>query len=103
MAALAFPLALGMGNKGFASFSPRRTPPHHARVDLASKLCCARRSIHAHEDTTSPPAMVAVVFTLPPFPPNLCPRGISLSSVVAFVIFPPSPLSIVRSHLLQHQ
>jgi hypothetical protein len=36
MAALAFPIALGMSNIGFAPFSPIRTPPHHARVDLAS-------------------------------------------------------------------
>ena len=71
-------------------------------------LSRVRWSIHAHKDTTSPPAMVAVVFPLPPFPPNLYPHSICPSSVVVFVDFPPPPLSphlmlIVRSHLLQHQ
>ncbi len=115
MAALAFPLALSMSNKGFASFCPRRIPPRHARVDLASlaelqilKLCCVRRSIHAHEDMTLPPAIVTVVILLSPFPPHLCPHGISPSAIVIVVDFPPPPLSphlmlIVRSLPLQHQ
>ena len=73
------------------------------------KLSRVRRGIPAHEDTTSPPAMIAVVLPLPPLPPNLCPRGISSpSSVVVFAVFPPPTLSphlmlIVKSHLLQHQ
>jgi hypothetical protein len=39
------------------------------------KLCRVRRSIHAHEDATSHPGMVVVVFPLSPFPPDLCPHG----------------------------
>jgi hypothetical protein len=114
MAACAFPFAFGMSNIGFALFCPLRRLLamqgwicHRRLAWQILKLSRVRRSIPAHEDTASPPAMIAVILPLPPLPPNLCPRGISSpSSVVVFaVLFPPPTLSphlmlIVKSHLL---
>ena len=98
MGALAFSLALGIGNEEhlhshlpfrywqwrYASFCPLRTPPHHARVDLPlsfgvtnPKTLPHEARAFTHDDMTFPPTMVPAVILLPPFPPSLCLCSIS--------------------------